>query len=237
MARVAARDLGGATLEDVVAEISAIADACIARALSLVPGGDRLAVIGMGKLGGAELNYASDVDLVFVHEGTGPEAAGSAERAVATFSALLADPTEEGVALRVDVDLRPGGGAGALSRSLDATLAYYERESATWERQALIKARPVAGDAGLGAAFMAGIEPFVYPRELGATTIDDVRRTKVRLEEYIRQRGKELTEVKRGRGGIRDVEFAVQLLQIVHGRRDLRLRTPNTLAALKALAR
>ncbi|MGZ8630803.1 MAG: [protein-PII] uridylyltransferase family protein [Actinomycetota bacterium] len=235
MLRVAARDLAGGTLDDVVAEISAIADACIAEALARVdaPG---LAVIGLGKLGGYELNYASDVDLLFVHREPGPVAQEATERAVAAVTALLAEPTAEGLALRVDVALRPGGRAGALSRSLEATLAYYERESATWERQAMIKARPIAGDAQVGEAFLEGITPFVYPPELAPAAIDDVRRTKVRLEEYIRQRGKEFVEVKRGRGGIRDVEFAVQLLQIVHGRRDPRLRTPNTLAALTALA-
>ena len=100
----------------------------------------------------------------------------------------------------------------------------------------MIKARTVAGDPWIGSAFVEGVTPFVYPHELAPRAIDDVRRTKVRLEEYIRQRGKELTEVKRGRGGIRDVEFAVQLLQIVHGRRDPRLREPNTLRALAALA-
>ena len=236
MLRVAARDLGGASLDEVVAEISAIADACIAEALELAPGGDTLAVIGLGKLGGYELNYASDVDLLFLHEETGPAAQEAAEHAVAAVTSLLADPTAEGIALRVDVALRPGGRSGALSRSLDATLAYYERESATWERQAMIKARPVAGRADLGQGFLRGIEPFVYPPELAPAAIEDVRRTKVRLEEYIRQRGKEFTEVKRGRGGIRDVEFAVQLLQIVHGRRDAKLRTPTTLAALRALA-
>ena len=235
MLRVATRDLAGATLEDVVGEISAIAGACIAEALAHVdaPG---LAVIGLGKLGGYELNYASDVDLLFVHSEPGPVAQEATERAVAGVTALLAEPTAEGLALRVDVALRPGGRAGALSRSLEATLAYYERESATWERQAMIKARPIAGDAQVGEAFLEGITPFVYPPELAPAAIDDVRRTKVRLEEYIRQRGKEFVEVKRGRGGIRDVEFAVQLLQIVHGRRDPRLRTPNTLAALTALA-
>jgi glutamate-ammonia-ligase adenylyltransferase len=236
MLRVAARDLAGAPLEDVVAEISGIADACIAEALALTPGGDLLTVIALGKLGGFELNYASDVDLLFVHREPGPGAQEAAEHAVAAFTAMLAEPTAEGVALRVDIALRPGGRSGALSRSLDATLAYYERESATWERQAMIKARPVAGSAELGAGFLEGVERFVYPPELAPAAIDDVRRTKVRLEEYIRQRGKEFIEVKRGRGGIRDVEFAVQLLQIVHGRRDPRLRTPNTLAALRALA-
>ncbi len=235
MLRVAARDLDGSPLEEVVAEISAIADACLAEALALIddPG---LAIIGLGKLGGSELNYASDVDLLFLHGGAGPDAQEAAERAVAALTALLAEPTSEGLALRVDVALRPGGRAGALSRSLEATLAYYDRGSATWERQAMIKARPVAGDARLGSAFLDGVEPYVYPPELAPAAIEDVRRTKVRLEEYIRQRGKELIEVKRGRGGIRDVEFAVQLLQIVHGRRDARLRTPNTLAALRALA-
>lgn len=234
--RVAARDLTGATLDEVLVEISAIADACINEALALAPGTGELAVIALGKLGGFELNYASDVDLLFLHRDPGPAAQGAAEGAVAAVTAMLAEPTAEGIALRVDVALRPGGRAGALSRSLEATLAYYDRESATWERQAMIKARPVAGDGDLGRAFVVGVTPFVYPRELEQAAIEDVRRTKVRLEEYIRQRGKEFTEVKRGRGGIRDVEFAVQLLQIVHGRRDARLRTPNTLAALRSLA-
>ncbi|MGZ8630910.1 MAG: [protein-PII] uridylyltransferase family protein [Actinomycetota bacterium] len=234
--RVAARDLTGATLDDVVVEISAIADACIAEAMALAPGTRDLAVIGLGKLGGFELNYASDVDLLFLHRDPGPAAQEAAVGAVAAVNAMLAEPTAEGIALRVDVALRPGGRAGALCRSLEATLAYYDRESATWERQAMIKARPVAGVQELGAGFVAGVAPFVYPPELAPAAIEDVRRTKVRLEEYIRQRGKEFIEVKRGRGGIRDVEFAVQLLQIVHGRRDARLRTPNTLAALRALA-
>jgi glutamate-ammonia-ligase adenylyltransferase len=237
MLRVAARDLAGAPLDEVVAEISAIADACLLEALQLVAGGDTLAVIGLGKLGGDELNYASDVDLLFVHAEPGSGRQEAAGRAVAAFTGLLAEQTADGIALRVDATLRPGGRDGALSRSLEATLAYYERESATWERQAMIKARPLAGPETLCRGFLEGVERFVYPRELAPAAIDDVRRTKVRLEEYIRQRGKELTEVKRGRGGIRDVEFAVQLLQIVHGRRDRRLRTPNTLAALRALAR
>ncbi|MDP9347437.1 MAG: DUF294 nucleotidyltransferase-like domain-containing protein, partial [Actinomycetota bacterium] len=230
--RVAARDLGGAPLEEVVGEISAVAEACLETATREAAGELRLGVVGLGKLGGAELNYASDVDLLFVHEGDG----AAAGRAVARLIALLSEPTAEGIALRVDPTLRPGGRGGLLSRTLESVLSHYERESAVWERQAMIKARSVAGDPWLGAQFVEGVMPFVYPAELAPGAIDEVRRTKVRLEEYIRRRGKEFTEVKRGRGGIRDVEFAVQLLQIVHGRRDPRLRSPNTLAALAALA-
>ncbi|HSD49576.1 MAG TPA: hypothetical protein VLE71_07075 [Actinomycetota bacterium] len=235
MLRIAARDLGGARLEDVVAEVSAVAEACLALACGIAaPEG--LAVVALGKLGGAELNYASDVDLLFVHAGGGPEPVDDAERRAAAIIRLLSEPTAEGVALRVDPTLRPGGRGGALSRSLEAMREYYATRAATWERQALIKARPVAGDPELGTAFVRTVTPFVYPEHLAPQAIDEVRRVKVRLEEYVRARGKAAVEVKRGWGGIRDVEFAVQLLQIVHGRRDERLREPNTLRALAVLA-
>ncbi len=235
MLRVAARDLGGAELESVVAEISSVADACLAEACRRsAPAG--FAVIALGKLGGAELNYASDVDVVFVHEAGGAKRQDEAERSAATLIRLLSEPTAEGIAFRVDPTLRPGGRGGALSRSLEAMRGYHATQSATWERQALIKARAVAGDEDLGAAFVEMVAPFVYPEHMAPQAIDEVRRVKVRLEEYMRARGKAGTEVKRGWGGIRDVEFAVQLLQIVHGRRDTRLREPNTLRALAALA-
>jgi glutamate-ammonia-ligase adenylyltransferase len=225
MLRIAARDLTGAPLEEVVGEISDVADACLDVACP-----DGFAVIGLGKLGGRELNYASDVDLLLLRSDAADEEAATG------IIARLAEPTDDGVALRVDLTLRPGGRDGPLSQTVPATLAYYERDAATWERQAMIKARAAAGDEGLSEAFVVGVAEFVYPADLHAGAIDDVRRTKVRLEEYIRRRGKELTEVKRGRGGIRDIEFAVQLLQIVHGRRDPTLREPNTLRALAALA-
>ena len=236
MLRVAARDLMGASFEDVVGEITAVAEACIEAACSAAAPDGGLAVIGMGKLGGAELNYASDVDLIFVNAGSGGDAQQRAERAVKRVIALLSEPSGEGIALRVDAALRPGGRGGALSRSHTAMEEYYAKQAATWEKQALIKARPVAGDAGLGGAFISAVTPFVYPDELHPEAIEEVRQTKVRLEEYVRASGKEFVEVKRGRGGIRDVEFAVQLLQLVHGRRDERLRQPNTLRALAVLA-
>jgi glutamate-ammonia-ligase adenylyltransferase len=225
MLRIAARDLAGAPLDEIVEEISDLADTCLALACP-----DGYAVVALGKLGGRELNYASDVDLLLIRSDDAEEGAGAA------LLALLSEPTAEGLALRLDLTLRPGGRAGPLSRTLPATLAYYGREAATWERQAMIKARPAAGDLELAAAFVEGVAEFVYPSDLREAAIHDVRRSKVRLEDYVRRRGKELTEVKRGRGGIRDIEFAVQLLQLVHGRRDRRLREPNTLRALAILA-
>jgi len=235
MVRVAARDLAGAPVDEVVAEISAIAEACITHACRGVAA-QGLAVIGLGKLGGAELNYASDVDVLFVTEGGGAEGYDRTERASAEVIRLLSEPTAEGIALRVDPTLRPGGRGGALARSLAAMAEYYASQALTWERQALIKARPVAGDLGVGRAFVELVAPFVYREELPPHAIDEVRRVKVRLEEYVRARGKAGVEVKRGWGGIRDVEFAVQLLQIVHGHRDERLREPNTLRALSVLS-
>ncbi|HEU4864934.1 MAG TPA: DUF294 nucleotidyltransferase-like domain-containing protein [Actinomycetota bacterium] len=235
MLRLAGRDLSGAAFDDVVREITAVAEACL-RAAARGLASDGVAVIGLGKLGGAELNYSSDVDVVFVHGGTGPARQEAVDRACATLIRALSEPTADGIALRVDASLRPGGRSAELSRSVEAMRAYYEERAATWERQALIKARRVAGDETVGDAFVEAVTPLVYPGELDPDAIDDVRRVKVRLEEYVRARGKADTEVKRGRGGIRDVEFAVQLLQIVHGRRDERLREPGTLPALTALA-
>ena len=235
MVRVAARDLTGAPVEEVVEEITAVADACFAHACRGVAAGG-FAVIGLGKLGGAELNYASDVDVLFVTEGGGAEGHGRTERAAAEIIRLLSAPTSEGIALRVDPTLRPGGRGGALARSLAAMGEYYASQALTWERQALIKARPIAGDLGVGRAFVDLVAPLVYREELSPHAIEEVRRVKVRLEEYVRARGKAGVEVKRGWGGIRDVEFAVQLLQIVHGGRDARLRQPNTLRALSVLA-
>src|SRR5205085_2277498 len=152
---------------------------------------DGLGVIGLGKVGGEELNYASDVDLIFLHEGTGGHRQQEAERVVQRVIALLSEPSAEGIALRVDAALRPGGRGGALSRSLPAMREYYEKQAATWERQALIKARLVAGDRDLGEAFIREVMPFVYPEELAPEAIDEVRQTKVRLEEYIRATGRE----------------------------------------------
>lgn len=234
MLRVAARDLaGGNALEEIVGEISDIADACLCWAAARVAPGGGFSIVGLGKLGGSELNYASDVDLLFIHDDSMTAEEGQA--AGAALIQLLSEPTREGLALRVDPTLRPGGRGGALSRTLGATLRYYAGEAVTWERQAMLKARAIVGEGARG--FVREVMPFVYPEELTPQAIEEVRQTKVRLEEYVRARGKHETEVKRGWGGIRDVEFAVQLLQIVHGRRDSSLREPNTLRTLARLGR
>jgi glutamate-ammonia-ligase adenylyltransferase len=233
--RVAARDLSGSSVEEVMRELSLVAEACLQVATSSVLDTVGLAVVAMGKLGGQELNYASDVDVLFLHAEPGAEAQQAASRAAARVVSMLGEPTSEGLALRVDADLRPGGRSAPLSRSLAAMFDHYERHAATWERQALLKARAVAGDGSLGRRFVEGVAPSVFPAILSASAIGDVRWTKARIEELVRNRGKEAVEVKRGRGGIRDVEFAVQLLQLVHGRRYPGLRAQGTLAALAAL--
>jgi glutamate-ammonia-ligase adenylyltransferase len=233
--RVAARDLAGAGVDEVVAELTWIAEACLQLAVMTVEGAEQLAVIGMGKLGGRELNYSSDVDVLFLHRHPGGDEQATMSRAASGVIALLSEPTDEGMALRVDASLRPEGRAGPVSRSLDSAIEYYERHAATWERQALLKARPVAGDEGMGEEFLRAAAAFVFEAVLPASAIEEVRASKARIEEIVRASGKEELELKRGRGGIRDVEFAVQLLQLVHGRRHESLRAPNTLGALSAL--
>ena len=220
--RIAARDLLGLDpLQTVVAALSELAEGVLEAACRLgrEEGAGHLAVIGMGKLGGRELNYASDVDVVFVGEGDA--------RPVMTAARAC---------YRIDADLRPEGRSGALMRTLESYEAYWDRWAQPWEFQALVKARPVGGDPDLGAAFAAAAGERVWGRSFGAEDLRQVRAMKVRAEEEMSRRGVLDREVKRGRGGIRDVEFAVQLLQLVHGRQDAALRSPNTLTALKELA-
>jgi glutamate-ammonia-ligase adenylyltransferase len=246
--RIAARDLVGAeaSIEQVGAALAALAEACLeaALALALRPYGDRppvrLALLGMGKLGGEELNYVSDVDVLACHEpadGVAPdEAAAAAGRIVRAIIRGLASSTTEGVCYRVDLNLRPEGRDGPLSRTLGSYLAYWNRWAEPWEFQALLKARPVAGDADLAARLCAEAEARVYPDRLSAGMIAEIRKMKARVEASIADRLVADRHVKHGPGGIRDIEWAVQLLQLVHGRQDPALRAGPTLAALDALA-
>jgi glutamate-ammonia-ligase adenylyltransferase len=194
-------------------------------------------VVAMGKWGGRELNYASDIDLLFVYEprdGETPEEAGRRARRLAeAFLDSLGGPAGDGASFRVDPGLRPEGRAGPLARTVPSYRAYWERWAQPWELQALLKARPAAGDPGLAEFFMATAAPFVYPETLGPDAVREIRAMKRRTEAAAALGGTD--EIKRGVGGIRDVEFAVQLLQLVHGRADPSIRGGNTLAALRAL--
>lgn len=225
--RIAALDLTGACdLAATTAALSAMARDALAAAHDAVAGGLTLAVIGMGKLGGDELNYASDVDVLLVGEGD-PKALDRVARAFVEAAARC---------FRVDTDLRPEGRDGPLVRSLASYQAYWDRWADPWERQALLRANPVAGDVALGSAWMDAAREVVWGRPFSADDVAYVRAMKVRAEEVVRSRGLAEREVKRGPGGIRDVEFAAQLLQLVHGPVDIELRNPNTVAALDALA-
>jgi glutamate-ammonia-ligase adenylyltransferase len=231
--RIAAADLlGRITLADVGRRLAALADTCLAAAVELAAPALPFAVVGMGKLGGRELNYASDVDVLFVHDGAG-DAADAAARRLLT---VMSEPTADGIVFRTDADLRPEGRAGALSRSLDSYEAWYERWARPWEFQALLKARPAAGDLGLAARFVAATRPRVWPDVLDPDLVREARAMKARSEAGTRRRGVGARELKRAPGGIRDVEFAVQLLQLVHGRHDTEIRSATTLDALGELA-
>ena len=237
--RVAARDLLGlAATPRVTAELSDLAEGILSAALEVVAPPTPLSVVAMGKLGGRELNYVSDVDIIFVAgDGWQP-----ATRRAGDLLRLVGTVTPAGRTYELDTSLRPEGKDGPLVRTLDAYHAYYERWAKRWEFQALLKARPVAGDAALGAAFTELIRPFVWPDRLDAEAVEEIQRMKGVVESSAQAgRGGEIdglgaANVKLAPGGLRDIEFAVQLLQLVHGRHDETLRSPNTLDALESLA-
>src|SRR5262245_28917441 len=234
LVRIAGRDLLElAGLREVGRELAALAEAALDLAVDLAAPGAPLAVVGMGKLGGEELNYSSDVDVLFVHDGD----TADAERAARDVLRIMSAPGVDGLVFRTDAALRPEGRSGALSRTLDSYAAYWEQWAQTWELQALIKARPVAGDRALGAEFITRATPFVWPDVLDPNAVREVRAMKARTETMLQRQGLADREVKRGYGGIRDIEFAVQLLQLVHGRHDESIRSRTTLDALERLAR
>ena len=244
-------------LELITLDLSVLADACVeaacrmARQRIVAKHGEPLradgrptgfVVLALGKLGGLELNYSSDIDLIFLYESEG-QTDGSKSVSNSEFFArmggeivrLLADHTALGMAYRVDMRLRPEGDQGALARSLAATLGYYETSGRTWERQAMIKCRPIAGDLRLGATFLNAITPFVYRRYLSSTEIGEIKAMKRRIEQRTLSAGTAEIEVKTGHGGIRDVEFVVQFLQLLHGGAYPEVRHGNTLSAMARL--
>ncbi len=255
---LAARDLTGQiTLGETAAELADLAAAALEAALAIarsqLPAGappGRLAVIAMGKCGGRELNYASDVDVIFVAEPAappGPAAGGSGgadgnEGALRTATQLAAglirvcsQSTTEGVLFPVDPNLRPEGRDGPLVRSLASHRAYYGRWAKTWEFQALLKARPVAGDLALGRAYTEALSPLVWQAAQRENFVEDVQAMRRRVIGTL-PAGEAARQLKLGPGGLRDIEFAVQLLQLVHGRGDESIRSPATLPALAELA-
>jgi glutamate-ammonia-ligase adenylyltransferase len=241
---IAADDLAGVI--DVREATAAFSDAMdglavgvLARARSAVERRQPLAaklpfaVVAMGKWGARELNYSSDLDLVLVHDTAGDDETTSRAAALALAAAFvnaLSTRAGDGSGLIVDADLRPEGSIGPLSRSLGSYAQYYARWGEPWELQALLKARPVAGDADLGERFNAMVERVIWEQGLDVDSLRSIRRLKEEAENGARH-----SDIKRARGGIRDVEFSVQLLQLVHGRLEPELRRPGTLDALQAL--
>jgi glutamate-ammonia-ligase adenylyltransferase len=204
------------------------------------------AIVALGKLGGEELNYSSDIDLLYLFSRDG-ETTGGGPGGVITnrefFTHLGAEVTRliggqgpEGQVFRVDLGLRPGGKDGELVVSVRAAIAYYRSWAEPWERQALIKARAAAGDAALGRRFVDATRPLVYPAEPDPYLTLEIAAMKDRIDETLRASGRTTSDIKLGRGGIRELEFAIQALQLQHGGHDPWVRQPNTLLALHRLA-
>ena len=247
--QLAARDLTGAvTVDETAAELADLAAAALEAALAIArselpPGAPpaRLAVIAMGKCGGHELNYASDVDVIFVaaEDGADPESEAAALRTATRLAAgmirVCSQSTQEGALFPVDPNLRPEGRDGPLVRTLASHRVYYERWAKTWEFQALLKARPVAGDLDLGQEYLAALGPMVWQAAQRPHFVADVQAMRRRVIGNL-PASEAARQLKLGPGGLRDIEFAVQLLQLVHGRTDGSLREPGTLPALAALA-
>lgn len=253
---IAARDVCGTTdVREAAAELADLATATLRAALAIASAEApedaalcRLAVVAMGKCGGHELNYVSDVDVIFVAEPV--ESAGengdngnadetramqAATRLAARMMRVCSDTNIEGTIWPVDANLRPEGRNGPLVRTLSSHLAYYDRWAKTWEFQALLKARAVAGDAALGAQYTEAVGPLVWQASERENFVADAQKMRRRVIDNIPPAIVD-RELKLGPGGLRDVEFAVQLLQLVHGRNDATLRSGNTLDALAALA-
>jgi len=271
MVRIAARDLARlGPLAEIVREVSNVADVCLQavcqvcrQRLSERVGlpfhldlrerwePTRFCVVGLGKLGGQELNYSSDIDVIFVYteEGhvfkTPPRGKEEAGKGMSNhqFFARLGEAmltefdkmTAQGTLFRVDLRLRPEGQTGPLARSLASYENYYAQWGQTWERMMLIKARPVAGDLELGAEFIEMSHPFRYPRTLSERTMHEVSEIKTRIEQEVVKQGEIDRNVKLGRGGIREIEFVAQTLQLLHAGEIPFLQSASTLAALKKL--
>ena len=266
--RIALADLlGHSDLPAVTRALSLLADVLVDRAVRMARAGlearfgrpgcrddqghpeeATFAVLALGKLGGEELNYSSDIDLLYLFsrdgETSGTDLSGTAAisnkefftRLATEVTRLIAGGGPEGQVFRVDLGLRPGGGDGDVAISLGAAVAYYRNWSEAWERQALIKARPASGDLRLGRRFVESVEPLVYAAAPDPYAILEIGAMKDRIDARLSSAGRSESDIKLGRGGIRELEFGVQSLQLQHGGRDPWLRQGNTLLALHRLA-
>jgi len=265
--RIALRDmLGYGTLAEITQEISTVADVCLqiayeacyrdlvkryGRPMVTDTEGKRyegsFSILGMGKLGGEELNYSSDIDIMYLYSSEkGETTSGLLDnhqfyvKLAEMITKVIGEITEEGFVFRVDTRLRPEGERGDLACSLRSYEIYYESWGQTWERAALLKVRPVAGDETLGKSFLTMIQPFVYRKYLDFAAIDEIRNLKIKIDRSIEidlyRGGKKDRDVKLGHGGIREIEFFVQALQLLYGGKEPWVRERNTLRALHRLA-
>ena len=247
----------GQRLETVTGQISAVAECIVEEAVRVALMQQRnlrgepqtadgqpvsLAVMALGKLGGNELNYSSDIDLIFCFSDDGQVAGTTSltnreffERVIQQAVRLISEPTELGVAYRVDLRLRPHGGQGPLALPLDAVNRYYDRQGRTWERQAWVKARCIAGDRSLGTRLLTGLEPWVYSRLFTRSDISGIRALKRQIEQRAIREGGDAADLKTGWGGIRDIEFTIQFLQLLNGGDTPTVRGGNTIEAIRSL--
>ena len=235
--RIAARDLLGMADADAVgAELSALADAALSAAVDALEPELAFTVVALGRYGGGELSYASDLDVIFIYDGSGSDDAAAAVKYSKRLLQEIGALTPEGRAWEIDARLRPEGDNGQLARSLEGYRRYYSDRARLWEFQSLIKARFVAGDPELGARFCSMIEPFVYREDFGEAAADEIRSMKRRIEsERLGHGGDADLNLKLGPGGLSDVEFCVQLLQLRHGAGFPAVRVPSTRQALTTL--
>lgn len=262
--RIGARDLlPSVTVDETMRELTALAEATLEAAYRFcrsqvendfgrlcLPGKEqrnRFVILGMGKLGGEELNFSSDIDIIYLYEEDEGESQGGAKgktfprqfftRLAEKITRAMGDVTENGFVFRTDLRLRPLGRNGPLVQSVNSALLYYESWGQCWERSALIKARPVAGDRELGAEFLRDVQPFIYRRYLDFTTVEELRHMKMRIEHELLTPNEQKRDLKLGRGGIREIEFFTQALQLVNGGYEPRIRDRNTLGGMALLTR
>lgn len=246
------------TLQETMYELSILADAILSESLNFVspflvnryglPESNSLVVIGLGKLGPYELNYSSDVDLIFAYRDEGETSGIQSLQGVTTnkitifefycklieeYCRFLSANTEDGFAYRVDLRLRPQGQKGSLALNLRGYEEYYESWGQLWERAAMIRARTIAGDIETGDEFLKILKPFIYRKYLGFDAIDEIRRLKSQVEQI--KSGTSSRDIKRGFGGIREIEFFIQIFQLIYGGREPLLRECGTLMALHRL--